>query len=80
MNHLRKMMILSVKKTPKKTTEMTYQDLIEELQAYSPKELKQHVTFLHCCELSEVEMDDEVSCEEVESITAYSGKQIVILV
>jgi len=60
---------------------MTYQDLIQELQAYSPEELKQHVTFLYCCEPSEVEIDDEVSCEEVESIIAYtSGKQIVILV
>jgi hypothetical protein len=59
---------------------MTYQDLIEELQAYSPEELKQHVTLLHCCGVGEFEMDDESSCEEVESITAYSGKQIVILV
>ena len=80
MNHLRKIRILSVKKTPKKTTEMTYQDLIEELQAYSPEELKQHVTLLHCCGVGEFEMDDESSCEEVESITAYSGKQIVIIV
>ena len=59
---------------------MTYQDLIEELQAYSPEELKQHVTLLHCCGVGEFEMDDECSCEEVESITAYSGKQIVIIV
>lgn len=80
MNHSRKIRILSVKKTPKKTTEMTYQDLIEELQAYSPEELKQHVTFLHCYSVDEVEMDDETSCEEVEWATAYSGKQIVILV
>ena len=80
MNHLRKIRILNVNKTPKKTTEMTYQDLIEELQAYSPEELKQHVTLLHCCGVGEFEMDDESSCEEVESITAYSGKQIVIIV
>jgi len=59
---------------------MTYLDLIEELQEYSMEELKQNVTFL-ISSADDFEIDDEVSLEEVDWMTAYNqNKQILIVV
>jgi hypothetical protein len=59
---------------------MTYLDLIEELQGYSMEELKQNVTFL-ISSADDFEIDDEVSLEEVDWMTAYNqNKQILIVV
>jgi hypothetical protein len=57
---------------------MTYQDLIEELQALSPEELKQNVTIWYCCE--DVKYDEQVSFEEIDELIAYNeNNQLVIL-
>jgi hypothetical protein len=59
---------------------MTYLDLIEELQGYSMEELKQNVTFL-ISSADDFEIDNEVSLEEVDWMTAYNqNKQILIVV
>jgi|694.fasta_scaffold116710_6 hypothetical protein len=59
---------------------MTYQDLLEELQGYSTEELKQNVTFLICSD-NNFEIDDEISLEDIDWITAYNqNDQIVIVV
>jgi len=53
---------------------MTYQDLIEELQGYTPEQLKQNVVFQY------VETGDECSAEDVDWVTSYNEEnQIVIL-
>jgi hypothetical protein len=59
---------------------MTYQDFLEELQGYSTEELKQNVTFLICSD-NNFEIDDEISLEDIDWITAYNqNDQIVIVV
>ena len=59
---------------------MTYLDLIEDLQGYPLEKLKQNVTFL-ICSADDFEIDDEVSLEEVDWMTAYNqNEQIVIFV
>lgn len=52
---------------------MTYQDLIEELQGYSPEELKQNVI------LYDIQSDDECSLEEIDSLTAYNQNHQLVL-
>jgi hypothetical protein len=59
---------------------MTYLDLIEELQGYSMEKLKQNVTLL-ISSCDDLKIDDELSLEEVDWVTAYNqNDQIVIIV
>jgi hypothetical protein len=59
---------------------MTYLDLIEELQGYSMEKLKQNVTLL-ISSCDDLKIDDELSLEEVDWVTAYNqNDQIVIVV
>ena len=59
---------------------MTYLDLIEDLQGYPLEKLKQNVTFL-ISSADDFEIDDEISLEEVDWMTAYNrNEQIVIFV
>jgi hypothetical protein len=60
---------------------MTYQDLIEELQSYSPEELKQNVIlFYGCAGIEDVQLDDENSLEDIDSLTCYKKNKIVLFV
>jgi hypothetical protein len=63
---------------------MTYQDLIEELQGYSPEELQKDVTFLFSDGIEEIgfKCDDELSASDVDSLTciSYFDCQIFIMV
>lgn len=59
---------------------MTYQDLIEELQGYSPEELKQNVIVHYgCADTEDLETDDESSLQEVDSLTAYNQNHKLVL-
>lgn len=59
---------------------MTYQDLIDELQSYSPEQLKQHVILYYGCDgIEDVKLDDECSLEDISSITAYNANNQLVL-
>jgi hypothetical protein len=55
---------------------MTYQDLIQELQDYSPEQLQQHVKFMYC---GDSEDGDKCSAEDVSFLTCTEGNQIYII-
>lgn len=59
---------------------MTYQDLIEELQGYTPEQLKQNVVFQFIDDVN-AKVDDTVSAGTVDWLTAETPEnKIVILV
>jgi hypothetical protein len=60
---------------------MTYQDLIEELSSYSPKELQQNVMYLISSDYK-FEVDETVCLSEVDSATCigFNDRQIYMVV
>jgi hypothetical protein len=59
---------------------MTYQDLIEELQGYSPEELQQEVTFLFGDDLVMKSQETLSTGDSIDWITCIDDGKVVILV
>ena len=52
---------------------MNYRSLLEDLQALSPEQLQQPVTFQLCDDIKDGKCDDLIDCSEVESVVCHGS-------